>query len=90
MKDNLRSFIRKVILEVSRNYHTIDPSPITFQSFSDYDIEISPSQENFIVTIEFKGKLIYGPAKFLDYEEANNNARRIVDSHRVSIMNSSR
>lgn len=86
----LRSFIRKTILEVSRNYHTLDPSPITFHSFSDYDIEINPAQENYSVTVKFDGNIIYGPQAFSDYEEANNNARRIVDSHRVSVMNSNR
>ena len=84
----LRNFVRKTILEVTRNYHTIDPSPITFQSFSDYDIQINAAKDGYMSTIKYKDETIYGPYHFKDYEEANNNARRIIDNHRVSVMNS--
>ena len=77
------------MVEVSRNYHTIDDSPITFEDFSDYNLEISPGGNmGYMVSVMYKGKKLYGPKHFKNYEEAKNNARRIVDSHRVSIMNS--
>tara|TARA_B000000557_G_scaffold235264_1_gene210903 strand:+ start:468 stop:746 length:279 start_codon:yes stop_codon:yes gene_type:complete len=85
----LRKYIRYKINEVSRNYHTINPTPITFEDFSDYEIEInSNGNGQHVVHIYFKEKKLYGPVVFKDYEEAKNNARRIIDSHRVSVMNS--
>ena len=87
---NLRLLVRKILSEeIGRNYHTVDDSPHTFRSYSDYDIEINPVENGrFLLSLKFRGKKILNSRTFTDYEEANNVARTAIDSHRVKVMNS--
>ena len=81
----LKDFIRE---EIGRNYHTVDPDPITWDSFQDYEIECYPTEKgHYTVSISFKGKQLSPTANFKNETEAKHYARMVVDKHRVSAMN---
>lgn len=83
--DLLKRFIRE---EIGRNYHTLDPDPITWDRFQDYEIECYPTGDgSYTVDVLFKGEKISPTAKFKNETEANHFARMIVDKHRVNFMN---
>lgn len=76
--------------EIGRNFHTINTEPITFRDFQDYDVEINPvGKSRYSLDVFFKNKKVAQTSTFKDFEEANNFARRIIDAHRVKVMNSS-
>ena len=87
MSENiLRKFIRE---EIGRNFHTVSPTPYTFEDFSDYNIEINGSTEGgFYLRVEFEGKEIATVQLYRNYEEAKHASRMIVDNDRVKRMNS--
>ena len=75
--------------EIGRNFHTINTHPNTFESFKDYEIIIDPlSNSLYVASVYFKGKKLGQQARFNTHEEAKHYARMIIDSHRVSYMNS--
>lgn len=81
----LKAFIKE---EIGRNYHTLDPDPITWDSFRDYEINYYP-QENgqYLVDIFFKDKKITPTGRFNNETECKHFARMVIDQHRVSYMN---
>lgn len=85
----IRSIVRRVLLEVGRNYHTVDTNPISYKDFKDYDVEIYPSNNGYAINVFFRGKKI-SHSFFMDYEEANHRARAAVEKHRTKFMNSIR
>ncbi len=86
--------IRKLISllireELGRNFHTVNTSPNTFESFKDYEIIIDPLSDSlYVVSVYFKGKKLGQQSRFNNHEEAKHYARMIIDRHRVSYMNS--
>lgn len=81
----LEAFIRE---EIGRNYHTVNPDPITWDKFQDYEIECFPTGNgNYTVTVFFKGEQLSPTSNFKSESEANHFARMIVDKHRVNVMN---
>lgn len=86
----IRDYIKLVLTELGRNYHTVNDPQYTYRSFSDYEVIINPvGNSRYSLYIEFKGKKIGEQKIFKDYEEAENNARIQIDNHRVAAMNKS-
>ena len=85
----IRSIIRRVLLEVGRNYHTVNTNPISYKDFKDYEVEIYPSSDGYALNVFFRGEKI-SHSFFKDYEEANHRARSTVEKHRTKFMNSIR
>lgn len=83
--------------EIGRNYRTVDPDPITWESFADYDIDgyMTP-KDRYCVTVTYKKgdpkleRVLVASATFRDQAEAMSRIRNIVDSHRVQAMNQPR
>lgn len=82
----LEAFIKE---EIGRNYHTVNPDPITWSSFQDYEINYYP-QENgqYLVDISYEGEKIVPTGRFQNETECKHFARMVIDKHRVSAMNS--
>ena len=87
---NIRKLIREIILqEFGRNYRTINTNPISFKDFQDYDVELFPTEnQQWLVSVEFRGKPIANFSRFASQEEANHFARTTVEKHKVSFQNS--
>lgn len=82
---NLRKFIKE---EIGRNFHTQDTSPITFDDFQDYNIEINgASDAGFFLNIFYKNEKIAPTQKFSSYNEAFHQSRMIIDNDRIKRMN---
>ena len=84
----IREFIREEAARIgglgSRNLFTLDDSPITWDNLPGYSVEVSPNvDENYTLTIFFKGKKLGHTRQFTDYEEAQHHARMVVDKHRT-------
>lgn len=85
---------KEISEEIGRNYHTIDPDPITWDSFADYEIDGYMTPKNtYSVTVTYKKgdpkqeRVLVQNATFKDEPEAMSRVRNIVDSHRVQAMN---
>lgn len=83
--------------EIGRNYHTVDPDPITWESFADYDIDGYMTPNNrYSVTVTYKKgdpeheEVLVPPTTFKDEPEAKHRLRMVIDSHRVKAMNNTR
>jgi hypothetical protein len=82
----LRQFIKE---EIGRNYHTIDPSPNTWEDFQDFEVDIFPNADgSYLGQVSFKGKKITPLSKFMSYGDAVSRLRNVVDQVRVEYMNS--
>tara|TARA_Y100000034_G_scaffold111833_1_gene145280 strand:+ start:3067 stop:3357 length:291 start_codon:yes stop_codon:yes gene_type:complete len=84
----LRLFIRE---QVARNMHTIDTSPNTFEDFQDYEINIVHDivNDSYMLTVLYKGKKLGNMGSYPEHDEANHQARMIIDKHRVQVMDGS-
>ena len=84
----LRNFIRE---QVSRNMHTLDPSPNTFEDFQDYESRINHDIVNdvYTLTVLYKGEKVGNMIAYPSYDEAHHQSRMIIDKHRVSVMHGS-
>lgn len=81
----LEDFVREAI---GRNYHTVNPDPITWEDFSDYEIECYMTElGDYTVDVSFKGQKLVPTARFANETEAKHFARMVVDKHRVAFMN---
>lgn len=89
--NDLRKIIRQILREeIGRNYHTIDPTPNTWDSFQDFEIEYYPQADGtYMMDISFKGKKLAPTTRFGSQEDARHHARMIVDKYRVEYMNGS-
>jgi hypothetical protein len=87
---SIRKFIRKTLLkEFGRNYQTINTNPISYKDFQDYDVEVFPSEDqNWLVSVSFRGKPISRFSRFGSMEEAEHFARKTVEDHKVKFQNS--
>ena len=90
--DALRTLVRETLREeTGRNYHTLDPSPNTWDSFQDFEIEYYPQGDGtYLMDVAFKGKKLMPTSRFATQEEAKHHARMIVDKFRVQYMNATR
>jgi len=88
-ESNLRILVRQILREeISRNYHTIDPDPITWSSFQDFEINYYPQADGFyLMDVSYKNKKLGPTTRYKNYEEAEHHARMIVDKYRVEVMN---
>ena len=86
----LRQVVRRILREeIGRNYHTVDPTPNTWDTFEDFEIEYYPQDTGeYLMDISFKGKKLIPTTRFGSYADAENYARRVVDKCRVEWMNS--
>ena len=91
MTSLIRKVVRKILKEeIARNYHTIDPSPNTWDSFQDFEIEYYPQNDgSYLLDISFKGKKLSPISRFGALEDAQHHARMVVDKYRVEFMNKS-
>jgi hypothetical protein len=81
----LEAFIKE---EIGRNFHTVDPTPNTWEDFQDYQIECFPTETGaYTVDVSFEGKKLTQTARFQNETEAKHFARMVVDKHRVTAMN---
>ena len=89
MQDKLHAFVRQVLREeIGRNYHTVDPTPNTWSSFQDFEIEYYPQADGtYLMDISFKGKKISPTSRYNSQEDARHHARMVVDKLRVEYMN---
>jgi hypothetical protein len=87
---NLRRLVRQILREeIGRNYHTINPDPITWSSFQDFEINYYPQADGFhLMDVEYKGNQLGPTTRHKSYEDAEHHARMIVDKYRVEVMNS--
>ena len=83
--------LRKYIQEqIARNMHTVHTDPYTFEDFEDYDININANVNGgYMLTVNYEGKKLAPISVYQDYDEAHHQARMIIDSHRVTAMQSS-
>jgi hypothetical protein len=86
----LKNLIREILEEeIGRNYHTLDPTPNTWDTFQDFEIEYYPQGNGtYLMDIWFKGKKLAPTSRFGSQADAQHHARMIVDKHRVDYMNS--
>ena len=85
----LRNFVRHILREeIGRNYHTVDPTPNTWDTFQDFEIEYHPQADGtYMMDISFKGKKIAPTSRYSSQDDARHHARMIVDKYRVEYMN---
>ena len=88
---SLRAIIREILAEeIGRNYHTLDPTPNTWDTFQDFEIEYYPQADGtYLMDIAFKGKKIIPTSRFASQQEAKHRARMVIDDYRVKYMNQS-
>ena len=88
----MNTLIRKIVSEVlkeeiGRNYHSLDPTPNTWDTFQDFEIEYYPQGNGtYLMDISFKGKKI-PMSSHASQSDAQHHARMVVDKYRVSYMN---
>jgi len=90
MSNLLRRMIAEVLHEgdMGHNSYTLDPTPNTWDSFQDFEIEYYPQDDGtYLMDISFKGKKLAPMSKFGTQADAQHHARMIVDKHRVNVMN---
>ena len=89
MKQLIRKFVSELLAEeIGRNYHTLDPTPNTWDSFQDFEIEYYPQNDGaYLMDIFFKGKQIIPTSRYPSQTEAQHYARMIIDKYRVEYMN---
>jgi|TARA_R110000824_G_scaffold60853_2_gene162314 hypothetical protein len=89
----MNTLIRKIVSEVlkeeiGRNYHSLDPTPNTWDTFQDFEIEYYPQGNGtYLMDISFKGKKIIPMSSHASQSDAQHHARMVVDKYRVSYMN---
>ena len=85
----LRSIIRRMISEeIGRNMYTIDPTPNTWDSFRDFEINYYPQDNGTcLLDVLFKNKKLVSTQRFGSQKDAEHHARMIVDKHRITVMN---
>lgn len=90
MKSKLRIWVHEILQEeIGRNYHTLDPTPNTWDTFQDFEIEYFPQGDGtYLMDISFKGKKLAPTTRFGSQEDAKHHARMVVDKYRVEYMNS--
>ena len=83
MTSKLKRWVREILLEeIGRNYHTIDPTPNTWDTFQDFEIEYFPQGDGtYLMDISFKGKKLAPTTRFGSQEDAKHHARMIVDKY---------
>jgi hypothetical protein len=88
------NLIRKIVSEVlkeeiGRNYHSLDPTPNTWDTFQDFEIEYYPQANGtYLMDISFKDKKIIPMSRHASQSDAQHHARMVVDKYRVIYMNS--
>lgn len=89
MKNLLRAIIQEIIYEeIGRNYHTIDPTPNTWDSFQDFEIEYYPQDDGTcLLDVSFRNKKLLPTSRFGSKNDAEHHARMIIDKFRVDFMN---
>jgi len=89
MSKDLKRFIHEILREeISRNYHTVNTEPNNWSSFQDFEIEYYPQSDgSYLMDIAFKGKKLAPTSRFGSHEDAQHQARMIVDKYRVEYMN---
>jgi GNAT superfamily N-acetyltransferase len=89
MENKIRKIVRRILKEeIGRNYHTVDPTPNTWDTFEDFEIEYYPQDTGeYLVDISFKGKKLIPTTRFGSHADAEHYARMVVDKYRVEWMN---
>lgn len=71
--------------EIGRNYHTVDPSPISYRDFVGYDVDVILTTDgHHLLSVEYEGKKMAPIRKYNTEEEADLAARQMIDRHRLS------
>lgn len=86
---SLRRLVRQMLREeIGRNYHTLDPTPNTWDTFQDFEINYYPQGDGtYLLDLTFKGKKLIPTTRFGSQADAQHHARMIVDKYRVDHMN---
>ena len=87
---SLASLIREYALAISRNYHTIDNDPYSWQDDPDIDVDhyAIPDDGHHVKITVLTDQSLSQPARvFKDEEEAMTYARKQVDRIRTVLMN---
>lgn len=88
----LREFIREQVarsdlLGASGGMHTLNTAPFMFDDFEGYDIDITADvNDGYMLTVRYEGEKLSPSSMYRNYEEANHQARMIIDRHRVKAV----
>ena len=91
----LRAFIREQVasgdlLGARSLSRTMDTEPFTFEDYEGYDINIAADvHHGYALTVTYNEEKISPMSVYQDYEEANHQARMIIDKHRVKAASTS-
>ena len=88
----LREFIREQaargdLLGAKGGMHTLNTEPFTFDDFEGYDVDITANvNDGYMLTVKYEGEKVSPSSVYGNYEEANHQARMIIDKHRVKAV----